>query len=92
MRPAAVHLPFRPIESGRITSRFDEAPTSPNQLRWNPLPIPVEPTDFVAGLMAFMFETRWMIQPTRFALETAQLQSDYFNCWQGLKKHFRPER
>ena len=30
---------------------FDEAPASPNQLRWRPLPIPKEPTDFVAGLV-----------------------------------------
>ena len=45
----------------------------------------------VADTMAFMFETRWVIQPTRFALETAQLQADYFQCWQGLKKHFNPE-
>jgi homogentisate 1,2-dioxygenase len=44
----------------------------------------------VADTMAFMFETRWVIQPTRFALETPQLQADYFNCWQGLKKHFNP--
>src|SRR5690242_9960106 len=44
----------------------------------------------VADTMAFMFETRWVIQPTRIALETAQLQADYFQCWQGLKKHFNP--
>jgi homogentisate 1,2-dioxygenase len=44
----------------------------------------------VADTMAFMFETRWAIQPTRFALETPQLQADYFTCWQGLKKRFNP--
>jgi homogentisate 1,2-dioxygenase len=31
------------------------------------------------------------IRPTRFALETNLLQRDYYQCWQGLKKHFRPE-
>jgi homogentisate 1,2-dioxygenase len=38
--------------------------------------------------LAFMFETRFVIRPTKFAMETASLQKDYFECWQGLKKHF----
>ncbi len=47
---------------------------------------------YVTDTMAFMFETRAVIQPTRFALETAQLQHEYFRCWQGLKKNFDPSR
>ncbi|SMF91247.1 homogentisate 1,2-dioxygenase [Azospirillum oryzae] len=50
IRPAVVHEPFRPLESGRLTSRFDEVPAPPTQLRWNPPPMPDAPTDFVAGL------------------------------------------
>jgi homogentisate 1,2-dioxygenase len=46
----------------------------------------------VDATMAFMFETRTIIRPTRIALETAQLQSDYFKCWQGIKKNFNPEK
>jgi homogentisate 1,2-dioxygenase len=46
----------------------------------------------VGDTMAFMFETRTLIKPTRFALETAQLQAHYYECWQGLKKHFDPEQ
>ncbi|KAA0998388.1 homogentisate 1,2-dioxygenase [Paraburkholderia panacisoli] len=46
----------------------------------------------VDDTMAFMFETRTLIKPTRFALETAQLQAHYYECWQGLKKHFNPEQ
>jgi homogentisate 1,2-dioxygenase len=46
----------------------------------------------VADTMAFMFETRTLIKPTRFALETAQLQAHYYECWQGLTKHFNPEQ
>ena len=46
----------------------------------------------IADSMAFMFETRTVIHPTRFALESAQLQSEYFQCWQGLAKHFDPSR
>ncbi|MDX2040973.1 MAG: homogentisate 1,2-dioxygenase [Acidobacteriota bacterium] len=38
--------------------------------------------------LAFMFESRSVIRPTKFAMETPALQHDYFECWQGLKKHF----
>src|SRR5436190_24350837 len=37
IRPAAVHEPFRRIANGRIESRFDQLPTPPDQLRWDPL-------------------------------------------------------
>ena len=40
--------------------------------------------------MAFMFETAAIIRPTRFAHEAAHLQSDYFECWQGIRRHFDP--
>ncbi len=50
IRPAVVHEPFRPLESGRLTSRFDDVPAPPTQLRWNPPPMPDAPTDFIAGL------------------------------------------
>jgi homogentisate 1,2-dioxygenase len=43
---------------------------------------------YLADTLAFMFETRFILRPTRFALETPALQADYFACWQGLKKHF----
>lgn len=44
---------------------------------------------YLANTLAFMFETNWVIKPTRFALETKILQHEYFECWQGLKKHFQ---
>src|SRR5262249_18634316 len=47
---------------------------------------------YIRDTMAFMFETRTVIRPTRFALETSQLQAEYFECCQGLKKHFDPSR
>jgi homogentisate 1,2-dioxygenase len=46
----------------------------------------------VDDTMAFMFETRTLIRPTRYALETRQLQANYYQCWQGLAKHFNPEQ
>ncbi|MCZ7566475.1 MAG: homogentisate 1,2-dioxygenase [Burkholderiales bacterium] len=48
--------------------------------------------DVIGDTMAFMFETRLALRPTRYALECAELQADYFECWQGLKKHFDPSR
>src|SRR5947209_2209527 len=51
IRPAAMHEPFRRIDDGRLVSRFDEVVTPPNQLRWDPLPLPDVPADFVAGLV-----------------------------------------
>ncbi|MBT7950738.1 MAG: homogentisate 1,2-dioxygenase [Gammaproteobacteria bacterium] len=39
--------------------------------------------------LAFMFESRYVIQPTKFALEAVQRQKDYINCWQDLKKNFK---
>jgi homogentisate 1,2-dioxygenase len=39
--------------------------------------------------MAFMFESRYLIQPTRFAMESDALQNDYRDCWLGLKRNFR---
>ncbi|HET7433627.1 MAG TPA: homogentisate 1,2-dioxygenase [Thermoanaerobaculia bacterium] len=44
---------------------------------------------FLGDTLAFMFETRFVIRPTRFALETPLLQRDYWKCWQGLKKNFK---
>ncbi|AWK88418.1 homogentisate 1,2-dioxygenase [Azospirillum thermophilum] len=51
IRPAVMHEPFRPVAPGRLLSRFDEVPPPPNQLRWDPLPMPDAPTDFVEGLV-----------------------------------------
>lgn len=43
----------------------------------------------LSNTLAFMFESRYVIRPTRFAMETPALQKDYVNCWQGLKKNFK---
>ena len=41
IRPAAMHQPFRQIDNGRVVSRFDQVAVPPNQLRWDPLPLPL---------------------------------------------------
>ena len=51
IRPAAVHERFVPLDPGRLVGRFDQVAPSPNQLRWDPLPVPHAATDFVAGLV-----------------------------------------
>src|SRR3989337_1774033 len=52
LRPSAMHAPYRRIDNGLLRSGpFDEAETPPNRLRWNPLPIPSKPTDFLDGLV-----------------------------------------
>jgi homogentisate 1,2-dioxygenase len=39
--------------------------------------------------LAFMFETRHVIQPTRHALESPTLQADYDSCWTGFRTLFK---
>jgi homogentisate 1,2-dioxygenase len=52
IRPSVTHRPFQQIANGMIRSGpFDEVVTTPNQLRWDPLPMPSEPTDFIDGMV-----------------------------------------
>jgi len=44
--------------------------------------------DVIRDTMAFMFETRAVIRPTRQAIDAPHRQRDYQHCWAGLKKHF----
>ncbi|MBO0820916.1 MAG: homogentisate 1,2-dioxygenase [Nocardiopsaceae bacterium] len=39
--------------------------------------------------LAFMFESRWSILPTRQAMEAPHRQRDYDAVWSGLRRHFR---
>jgi homogentisate 1,2-dioxygenase len=41
------------------------------------------------GTLAFMFESRWTILPTRQAMEAAFRQQDYDAVWDGLSRNFR---
>jgi homogentisate 1,2-dioxygenase len=51
LRPSAMHGPYKRIKDGLLRSGpFDEVETAPNRLRWNPLPLPSKPTDFINGL------------------------------------------
>lgn len=51
IRPSVVHRPYERIDNGLIRSTpFNEVETTPNQLRWSPLPIPEKPTTFIEGI------------------------------------------
>ena len=47
--------------------------------------------DYITGTMAFMFEARNVIRPTKTAMDAAHRQRDYQACWAGLQKHFAPQ-
>jgi homogentisate 1,2-dioxygenase len=52
IRPSVVHTPFAAADSGFVRSTpFDEVPTPPNQLRWNPLPEPSAGTTLLQGIV-----------------------------------------
>jgi homogentisate 1,2-dioxygenase len=44
----------------------------------------------LTGTMAFMFETRFPQRVTRYAGGLPELQDNYLECWEGLRKHFDP--
>ena len=53
IRPSAMHPAFHRIDNGLIRSApFDEVAPPPNRLRWDPLPFPDQPSDFIDGLVA----------------------------------------
>jgi homogentisate 1,2-dioxygenase len=44
----------------------------------------------IVGSMAFMFETRCVIRPTRYALDSPQRDRSYPQCWRELSRRFDP--
>ncbi|MGH9607477.1 MAG: homogentisate 1,2-dioxygenase [Terracidiphilus sp.] len=52
IRPSVTHRPYEEMAPGLIRSGpFNHVPASPNQLRWDPLPLPERETDFVDGMV-----------------------------------------
>ncbi len=47
---------------------------------------------FLADTLAFMFESRFVLRPSQPAMDTPQLQRDYYCCWKDLRKNFRPDQ
>ncbi len=51
IRPAVTHGPFQALDRDPFADQTNSEPLSPNQLRWDPPPLPNVPTDFVEGLL-----------------------------------------
>jgi homogentisate 1,2-dioxygenase len=52
IRPSAMHDPFKRIDNRLWRSApLAEVEAPPNRLRWNPLPIPDAPADFIDGMV-----------------------------------------
>jgi homogentisate 1,2-dioxygenase len=43
----------------------------------------------IENTLAFMWESRYVFKPTRFALGARELQKDYDRVWNGFEKLFR---
>jgi homogentisate 1,2-dioxygenase len=50
IRPAAMHGEFLPMGEVHFHNRFDEQPATPNQLRWSPMPMPPNESDWLDGM------------------------------------------
>jgi homogentisate 1,2-dioxygenase len=48
---------------------------------------PLTPQKYT-NTLAFMFESRYVIAPTEFALQSTTRQKNYLSCWGNLEKHF----
>jgi len=51
IRPSVAHGAFHALPRDVFAGQGQEAPLAPNQLRWDPLPLPTAATDFVDGLL-----------------------------------------
>lgn len=75
-KPGGASLHNSMVPHGPDTEAFDKASNAPLQ------PHKLDAT------LAFMFETRWPLRPTAWALREAPLETTYADCWQGLKDSF----
>lgn len=54
IRPSVLHSVFSKADCKSFRGRpFNEREASPDQLRWDPLPLPDAPTDFIDGIITF---------------------------------------
>ena len=55
LRPTANHPPFTPYAGAKHfrSAPFTEKPPSPNRMRWDPLPYPTDPTDWLDSLVTY---------------------------------------
>ena len=56
LRPSANHGAYASYDGGQLirTGPFNDQPPTPNRLRWDPLPLPDRPTDWIDGLVTYV--------------------------------------
>ena len=69
---------------GLMSAHGPDAVSAERAMAADLVPVKLEDT------LAFMFETRQVLCPTRQALALPQLQPDYDSVWDGLRKNFSP--
>jgi homogentisate 1,2-dioxygenase len=75
-KPGGMSLHNCMVPHGPDAEAFEKASTAPLQ------PHKLDNT------LAFMFESRWRFHPTAFALQDAQVDRDYAECWADLSDRF----
>lgn len=81
IQPSAMHQPFRRVGNRRLLSAPLEVETTPSQLRWSPLAIPREPTDFIEGLVTMCANGDVRLQTgmaAHFYLANSSMSERYF--------------
>ncbi|GAB4222959.1 MAG: homogentisate 1,2-dioxygenase [Gammaproteobacteria bacterium] len=56
IRPSAHHGEFTRLPHPHIQTITQAEPTPPTQMRWQPLPLPTTPTDFLEGWFCFAYQ------------------------------------
>ncbi len=77
-RPGGMSLHNAHVPHGPDTEAFDKASNA--QLAPHKLD----------NTLAFMFESRWRMRPTAWALQGGALDTAYAGCWAGLADTFKP--
>lgn len=96
IRPSARHAPFEPaaVAPDWRTAPVADGLSTPAQARWSLVPMPVAPTDLVAGLRTLCAggSAEWQegcgIQPTPWARTCPEREADYHRTWDALERRF----
>ena len=88
LRPPSVDRATSPVVPGGASLHNCLSAHGPDRATFDRASSGDLPPHKVDNTLAFMFETRLVLRPTRFALETPALQRDYDACWGGFEKMF----
>jgi len=87
LRPSAMQAPYRRMPNGVLRSGpFTEVETPPSRLRWDPLPMPQRPVDFVEGLATIAGSGDPAVQvgvAVHLYRANRSMKGRYFSCADG---------